>query len=215
MTERLVISNGEGRTMAFWIKKTSDGTEAPRSDETSPLAAGKKEDPKLQIKRIDNLRIAERLRMHLKSLGSQNVCTFWTKDLSATGAFVLCQDFRSYPFQTASTILEAVVELKNPATNEVTELAFLAKIARVVEAHGAGASSISGFGIRIIQMEFRDRQLLEAFIQSHGKPDLSMRRSQPAASSNPYSLHFDGGVGSKPSQSDEVDENGNPLDTAG
>lgn len=203
--------------MAFWIKKPTDGTEAPRPDEKSPLTEGKKgkkEDAKPQIKRIDNLRIPERLRVHLKSLGTQNVCTFWTKDLSATGAFVLCQDFHSYPFQTASTILEAVVELKDPITLEVTDLPLLAKIARVVEAHGAGASSISGFGIRIVQMEFRGRQVLETFIESHGKPDLSMSRSEPSQS-NPYSLHFEGGVGSKPGRSEETDENGNALDTAG
>jgi hypothetical protein len=204
--------------MAFWIKKTTDRSESPRIDERSVLSdnkKGKKDDAKPQVKRIDNLRIPERLRVHLKSLGSQNVYTFWTKDLSSTGAFVLCQDFHSYPFQSASTILEAVVELKDPVTNEVTDLALLAKIARVVEAHGAGASNISGFGIRIVQMEFRERQVLENFIESHGMPNSNPAKVEKKDTSNSHALQFEGGIGSQPTDSEETSENGNLLDTAG
>ncbi len=203
--------------MAFWIKKPSEDDETLAAEESAPKKGGKGEESKQQIKRIDNLRIPERLRVHLKSIGTQNFYTFWTKDLSATGAFVLCQEFKNYPFQTSSTIIDATVELKNPDTQEVTELSFLAKIARVVEAHGAGAASISGFGIRIVQMDFRERQVLEAFISSHGKPDLSAPKTPPPAEKKPkqYSLDFEGGIGSQPEENKEEKNPVSPVDDAG
>jgi hypothetical protein len=167
--------------MAFWIKKpTEENVEAevlekkPAQDKSN---SAKKEEQKTLPKRIDNLRIPERLRIHLRSFGTNSVYTFWTKDLSATGAFVLCLDFGSYPFQPASTIIEATVELKDPITLEVQNLDFMARVARVVEAHGAGAAQISGFGLRIIQMDFGERQVLETFIASHGKPDHQIGRA--------------------------------------
>lgn len=162
--------------MAFWIKRQGD--ESPEPDllekKSSPENKAKKEDNKSLPKRIDNLRVPDRLKVHLRSFGTHNVYTFWTKDLSATGAFVLCLDFNIYPFQPASTILEATVELRDPVTEDVHNLHFMAKVARVVEAHGAGAALISGFGLRIIQIDFGERQVLETYIASHGRPDASM-----------------------------------------
>lgn len=163
--------------MAFWIKKPSDGEsvtdESEKKSTSRPKAKEQKEDKKSAIKRIDNLRIPERLKINLKSFGSQTRYAFLTKDLSATGVFVLCQNFASYPFQPNSTLIEATVELLDPMTQQTQQLDFIARIARVVEAHGAGSASISGFGLRIIQMDFAQRQYLEAFIASHGKPDMA------------------------------------------
>ena len=165
--------------MAFWIKKPGEETADADSDgkkNALDSSGQKKDNQKQTAKRIDNLRIPERLRIHLRSFGTPNVYTFWTRDLSATGAFVLCLDFRSYPFQPSSTIIEARVELNDPVTHEVVNLEFMARVARVLEAHGAGASQISGFGLRIIQMDFNQRQILESFIASHGKPDASLTK---------------------------------------
>lgn len=159
--------------MAFWIKRPGDEGSEPELDnkKLAPDKAAKKEDAKNLPKRIDNLRVPERLKVHLRSFGTQNTYSFWTKDLSATGAFVLCLDFTNYPFQPASTVLEATIELRDPISGDVHNLNFLAKVARVVEAHGVGAALISGFGLRIIQMDFGERQVLETFIASYGRPD--------------------------------------------
>lgn len=161
--------------MAFWIKKkTEDDMDGEKDLDSNLLAKKKKEEKKPAVKRLDNLRIPQQLKITLRSLGAPNEYLFLTKDLSATGAFVLCSIFKRYPFQTASTILEAVVELQSPETHEVTKLSFLAKVARVVEAHGDGANQISGFGIRIIQMATEQRQILENFIARHGSPEVAV-----------------------------------------
>jgi hypothetical protein len=184
--------------MAFWIKRPGDDSLDPDllEKKTGLEKPGKKDDAKNIPKRIDNLRIPERLGIQLRSFGTQNVYSFWTKDLSATGAFVLCLDFGVYPFQPSSTIIEATVELRDPVTNEVHNLPFMAKVARVVEAHGAGAALISGFGLRIIHMDFGERQVLETFIASHGKPDSLQGRTPPSADVTVhYEYDYDTGIG--------------------
>jgi|GEM_PF-656612 len=160
--------------MAFWIRKKGEEGEG-EANSASALKPTKKKDDKKdnKPKRIDNLRIPQHLRITLRSLGSPNEFVFHTKDLSATGAFVLCAVFKRYPFQQQSTLLDASVELKEPDSDEVTKLQFLAKIARVVEAQGQGASSISGFGIRIVQISQEQRATLEGFIQRNGSPDVN------------------------------------------
>ena len=159
--------------MAFWIKKKNE--ESPETDKDNSAASQnkkKKEEKKgTPPKRLDNLRIPQQLKIVLRSVGAPNEYPFLTKDLSATGAFVLCPNFRRYPFQHTSTILDAVVELRSPDSSEINRLQFLAKIARVVEAHGEGASQISGFGIRIIQISMDQRNLLESFIARNGAPE--------------------------------------------
>lgn len=202
--------------MAFWIKKNGEDENGEKhGDSLNPLKKnkGKKDEQKQQIKRVDNLRIPQNLVIYLKSIGTQNSFKFMTKDLSATGAFVLCQNFHSYPFQTQSTILDAFVELLDPDTGKVTGLNFLAKIARVVEAHGEGATHISGFGVRIVQMDFRERQILEQFIASHGTPDPHAPQHQPQDGEQPdheetheFALNFNGGIGSRPEDQSELHE---------
>lgn len=159
--------------MAFWLKKENAQKAEAAPAEANALEKKKAGDKKEQkAKRIDNLRIPQQLRVVLKSLGSQTEFPFLTKDLSATGAFVLCADFKRYPFNLASTILEATVELKSPEYPEVTPISFLAKVARIVEAHGEGAGSLNGFGIRIIQISAEYKIKLENFIGRHGHPDI-------------------------------------------
>jgi hypothetical protein len=170
-------TRGGARTMAFWIRKKGEEGEGGKDGEASAgsLKPTKKKDEKKENKpkRIDNLRIPQQLRVTLRSLGSPNEFVFLTKDLSATGAFVLCSNFKRYPFQQTSTLLDCVVELKVPEAEETYRLTFLAKIARVVEAKGEGALSISGFGVRIVQISQDQRVFLESFIQRHGAPDVN------------------------------------------
>lgn len=161
--------------MAFWIKKKSEETaEIEKDQEGSGALRKKKDDKKQQVKRIDNLRIPQQLRIILRSLGTPTEYHFWTKDLSATGAFVLCLNFKHTPFQPQSTLLEAQVELTAPDTLEVIPMQFLAKIARVVEAKGEGANQISGFGLRIIQITLEQRTILESFIARHGSAEATI-----------------------------------------
>jgi hypothetical protein len=179
--------------MAFWIKKKSE--EGENSD-ISNLNQGKnlkKKDDKKDNKprRIDNLRIPQQLNIVLKSIGSPVEIPFITKDLSATGAFVLCPQFRKTPFQQQSTILDCTVELKNPESDELQTLKFLAKIARVVAATGTGAVSISGFGIRICQISMDQRLVLEQFIQRHGSPESTSGVSESAEDSSVSKSQFD------------------------
>ena len=103
--------------MAFWIRKKGEEDGGGDADSgASSLKPSKKKDDKKdnKPKRIDNLRIPQQLRITLRSLGSPNEYVFLTKDLSATGAFVLCSNFKRYPFQLTSTLLDCMVELKVP-----------------------------------------------------------------------------------------------------
>lgn len=168
--------------MAFWLKKEAQKTERePGNDAIDKKKLTDKKDNK--AKRIDNLRIPQQLRIVLKSLGSQTEFPFLTKDLSATGAFVLCANFKRYPFQLASTLLESTVELKSPDFPESTSIQFLAKVARIVEAHGEGSNAISGFGIRIVQISAEYKQKLESFIARHGQVDQSQDAPTPEEAS--------------------------------
>lgn len=153
--------------MAFWIKKQNGESESPAS-ETS-----KKKDEKKVIaaKRIDNLRISRQLKVTLKSIGTPNEFVFVTKDLSSTGAFVICKNLRRYPFQPISTILEAEVELKSTDDISHIPIRFLCKIARVVESDALDLAVIPGFGIHIIQMPHEQRLIFEKYIATHGSPD--------------------------------------------
>lgn len=157
--------------MAFWLKKDGKNEKEPKEIE-GVVQGGDKKSKKMQSKRIDNLRIPQQLRVTLKSLGSQTEFPFLTKDLSATGAFVLCSDFNRYPFQLNSTILDVMVELRDTDFPDAVPIHFLAKIARIVEAHGEGSTTISGFGIRIIQMGNDTKHKLDAFVAKHGHPEL-------------------------------------------
>ncbi len=159
--------------MAFWIKKREiDKGENEKESESSGKDKKKDEKKGAAAKRIDNLRIPQQLRIHLKSLGTQNEYAFLTKDLSATGAFVICTDVKRYPFQTTSTLLDACVELKTQESVGSTKLHFICKIARVVEGDPLNARVTSGFGIRIIQIAHEQRQILEQFIARHGAPEV-------------------------------------------
>jgi hypothetical protein len=168
--------------MAFWIRKKNEDGQEEEVESTNALKPAKKKDDKKENKpkRIDNLRIPQQLKIKLRSLGTPNEYNFTTKDLSATGAFVLCPNFRQYPFIPQSTLLEATVELFEPETGDLHHLHFLAKIARVVEARGEGAMAISGFGIRIVQMSQTLRVLLEGFISRHGAPDVNNSAAEAA-----------------------------------
>lgn len=170
--------------MAFWIKKKNDENEGAENTENALIGKKKKDEKRPAVKRIDNLRIPQQLNVTLRSVGSPNEFQFLTKDLSATGAFVLCNNFKRYPFQPASTLLDVVVELKNPETQEILKMPFMAKIARVVEAHGVGAMQISGFGIRIVQMSLEQRTLLENFIARHGSPDVAGQAAELIGTAN-------------------------------
>jgi hypothetical protein len=174
--------NRKAEIMAFWIKKKGEeGSEPEAAAGNSLKPARKKEEKKdNKPKRIDNMRIPQQLRISLRSLGSPNEFVFLTKDLSATGAFVLCPNIKRYPFQQQSTLLDCAVDLKEPKSDEIHRLQFLAKIARVVEAQGEGASAISGFGIRIVQISNELRSLLESFIQRHGAPDINNAAAEHA-----------------------------------
>ena len=168
--------------MAFWIRKKNDEGQEDEAESGNALRPNKKKDEKKENKpkRIDNMRIPQSLKITLRSLGAPNEYIFTTKDLSATGAFVLCSKFAAYPFIPQSTLLECAVELKEPDTGEFHKLNFLAKVARVVEAKGEGATHISGFGIRIVQISQELRLLLELFIQRHGSPDINHQAAEQA-----------------------------------
>jgi len=114
------------------------------------------------------LRIAQKLHVSLRSLGTGNEYHFLTKDLSATGMFVLCSDQKRYPFLPQSTILETTVWLKAEEHGDSQELQCLCKIARIVE---GSAHSQSGFGVRIVQISNEQRHTLEHFIATHGSPE--------------------------------------------
>lgn len=157
--------------MAFWAKKKVDN-EAEKRDALSHNLLKKKDDKKgAPPKRIDNLRIAQKLSITLKSLGTGNEYHFLTKDLSSTGMFVLCSDHKRYPFVVGSTLIETVVHLQaeNDNSSEIHRLHCLCKIARMVEA--SGPNGASGFGVRIIQIAPEERAALENFIATHGSPE--------------------------------------------
>jgi hypothetical protein len=168
--------------MAFWIRKKTDEPSQDEEESANALKNSKKKDDRKENKpkRIDNMRIPQSLKISLRSLGAPNEYLFTTKDLSATGAFVLCSNFANYPFIPLSTLLDCTVELNEPETGETHRLKFLAKVARVVEAKGEGATQISGFGIRIVQISQELRLLLELFIQRHGSPDVNHQAAEQA-----------------------------------
>ena len=157
--------------MAFWAKKKVDNESDKREALTNNLLKKKDEKKGAPPKRIDNLRIAQKLNITLKSLGTGNEYNFLTKDLSATGMFVLCTDHKRYPFIVGSTLIETVVHLQaeNDTSGEVHKLQCLCKIARMVEASGPNGNS--GFGVRIIQIAPEERTALEGFIATHGSPE--------------------------------------------
>lgn len=157
--------------MAFWAKKKVDNEADKRDSLTNNLLKKKDEKKGAPPKRIDNLRIAQKLSITLKSLGTGNEYHFLTKDLSATGMFVLCTDHKRYPFVVGSTLIETVVNLQaeNDTSGEVHRLQCLCKIARMVEASGPNGNS--GFGVRIIQITAEERTALESFIATHGSPE--------------------------------------------
>lgn len=164
--------------MAFWIKSGSkEKSEQEREAESGGLLKKKAKDEKKELakpKRIDNLRIPQQLHISLQSLGTSNEYIFQTKDLSATGAFVICHEVKAYPFQTTSTILEARIELKHHTEEPQEQIQFLAKIARIVEFVEEDAlpqSKTPGFGIRIVMIGDDDRRTLESFIARHGQVD--------------------------------------------
>lgn len=161
--------------MAFWAKKKETETEKKETGATNLLK--KKEEKKgAPPKRIDNLRIAQKLQISLRSLGTGNEYHFLTKDLSATGMFVLCSDHKRYPFQVQSTLLETIVLLKAENDNETYILNCLCKIARIVE------GQVSGFGVRIVQIAPEQRTLLEQFIAKHGSPENMIPYNGPVKS---------------------------------
>ena len=155
--------------MAFWIQKKIKEKQENGKTNASATGDGRKSIEKngTPPKRIDNLRIPQQLRIVLKSIGTLNSWDFLTKDLSSTGAFVICENVKRYPFQPQSTLIDASVELKNPDSAEVHKLQFIGKIARVVDAK----EGLSGFGLRIIQISNEQRMILENFIVNHGAPD--------------------------------------------
>jgi hypothetical protein len=162
--------------MSFWIKKnTPNKTDSGREQENA--AARKKKDEKRaqNAKRLDNLRIPHQLPIQVKGIGTRTEYPFLTRDLSSSGAFVVCPDFWNYPFQPSSTILDCAVELRSPNQIEKPRIHFLAKIARVVESAGSEAGVTEGFGIRILQISMEHRHLLENYIGTHGTPDASLQ----------------------------------------
>ncbi|MEN9824274.1 MAG: hypothetical protein RI953_19 [Pseudomonadota bacterium] len=150
--------------MAFWAKKKAEVETEKKDNGTNNLLKKKDEKKSAPPKRIDNLRIAQKLQISLKSLGTGNEYHFLTKDLSATGMFVLCSDHKRYPFHVQSTLLETVIQLK-AGDDEAIELRCLCKIARLVE------GQVTGFGVRIVQISPEQKVVLEQFIAKHGSPD--------------------------------------------
>ena len=167
--------------MSFWFKKKNSGKSQEETLGLSSLDKKKKDEKKGPgPKRIDNLRIPQQLPILVRSLGTQNTYVMNTKDLSASGAFVVCSDFQSYPFQAASTILDCIIDLVNPDTQEVVKLKFLGKIARIVATPPPGQPA--GFGLRIVQISLDHWQMLEAFIGRHGAAELQQNQPQNLAS---------------------------------
>jgi hypothetical protein len=157
--------------MAFWAKKKVENEADKREALTNNLLKKKDDKKGAPPKRIDNLRIAQKLSITLKSLGTGNEYHFLTKDLSSTGMFVLCSDHKRYPFIVGSTLIETVVNLQaeNDQNGELHRLQCLCKIARMVEASGPNGNS--GYGVRIIQIAPEERTALENFIATHGSPE--------------------------------------------
>ena len=155
--------------MAFWAKKKPEVETDKKEAATNNLLKKKDDKKNAPPKRIDNLRIAQKLNESLKSLGTGNEYHFLTKDLSATGMFVLCTEHKRYPFLVQSTLIETVVHLQAGEGEESHELRCLCKIARIVE--GSGPNPVSGFGVRMIQISPEQRIALEQFIAKHGSPE--------------------------------------------
>ncbi len=151
--------------MAFWAKKKPENETEKKETGANSLLKKKDEKKGAPPKRIDNLRIAQKLQISLKSLGTGSEYHFLTKDLSATGMFVICNDHKRFPFQPQSTLLETIIQLKAGESAENHELKCLCKIARIVE------GQVSGYGMRIVQIAPEQRQALEQFIAKHGSPD--------------------------------------------
>ncbi len=112
------------------------------------------------------------MRIQIRSLGVPTNFNFLTKDLSSTGAFVICDNFKAYPFIPNSTILDCVVDLGTEGTREISKLTFLGRIMRVVD-----QGDTHGFGVKMIQISHEEKQVLDAFVQRHGSPDLSIHES--------------------------------------
>lgn len=154
--------------MAFWAKKKTD-SESEKKDSGNNLLKKKDDKKGAPPKRIDNLRIAQKLNITLKSLGTGNEYRFLTKDLSATGMFVLCNEHKRYPFIPQSTLIETIVNLEATGDTESHQLRCLCKIMRIVEA--TVQSPLSGYGMRIVQISLDQKNALEQFIAKHGSPE--------------------------------------------
>jgi len=156
--------------MAYWINKRGGDVTTAKQQNTGGQKGAKEDKKNSQIKRIDNLRVNQKLRIRLRSVGVAQEHSFVTRDLSATGVFVMCTAIERYPFQPGSTLLEAFLDLK--ADGGVETITFLARIARIVNepknVDESGAVPNRGFGLRIVQISFEQRQILETFITLHG-----------------------------------------------
>lgn len=108
----------------------------------------------------------------VRTLGADRGYKFVTYELTPNAMFVVANDMAKYPFKVGSTIVQGVVQLTTE-DQKVRALAFLGKIEAVLPPSEPDSELIddvpAGFVLRIIQMSFDEREVLEKVILSLSK----------------------------------------------
>lgn len=109
---------------------------------------------------IDNKRQAERVKVDafVKVSGADREFVFRTRDLSKSGLFLYTRVSHMYPFKVGSTLTLELYDYDRFLTCKVV-------VVRVVEPGSAEEDRYpAGFGVRIIDMDAGDREVLHEII---------------------------------------------------
>ena len=104
----------------------------------------------------------------LRTLGADRGYKFATYELTPNALFVVCNDMAKYPFKMGSTIVQGVLQITTE-DQRTRALVFLGKIESMAMPSEASTDLPGGFVLRIIQMNFDERELLEKLIVNLSK----------------------------------------------
>jgi arginyl-tRNA synthetase len=161
--------------MASWLKKRK------LQEEKETDKKEKKEKKSSDItKRLDKLRAYLSCDALVQSLGSEHSYLLKTGDLSLSGIFLQCQDTSLYPFQEKQTLVDVKLTLDSvESPGSMVNVEFMAKVVRVLEKNKETGDS-AGYGLKIIQIPFESRKILEAVVLKYGKEEASPPMAQSA-----------------------------------
>lgn len=140
---------------------TRDADNRP-GQSASPLQSGTLAQPQTQTVTTPWVRI----ELGLRTLGADRGYAFSAVLVNAHTLFVTCQDLAKYPFKPQATILQGELRLTPPQGFKASPVSFLGKIDAVHAPDAQGAASPAGFIVKIIQIGFEDKTMLESIFLS-------------------------------------------------